>query len=83
MDIDYEGPVSPHRQIAAWIQSLIESGEYPPGRRIPSETDIVGETGVAKTTARRAVKLLREEGWVVTVPGRGSYVAQAPPQGDG
>jgi len=29
---------------------------------------------VARETARRAVALLREEGYVVTVPGMGTYV---------
>lgn len=79
MEIDYEGPVSPHRQIAAWIQHRIESGDIAPGRRIPSETDLVQETGVAKTTARRAVALLREQGLVYTVPGRGSYAKATEP----
>jgi GntR family transcriptional regulator len=73
LEIDYQGPVSPHRQIAAWIRDRIISGEIPPGRRIPPENLIVQETGVATSTARRAVALLRDEGWIYTVPGRGSY----------
>jgi DNA-binding GntR family transcriptional regulator len=40
----------------------------------------MGETGVARSTARRAVALLREQGVVYTVAGRGSY-AGASPQG--
>jgi GntR family transcriptional regulator len=58
----------------------IESGEFAAHDRIPSETDIMGETGVARSTARRAVALLREQGVVYTVAGRGSY-AGASPQG--
>lgn len=76
MDIDYEAPEPPHRQIAAWLTERIESGEFRPGQRIPSETDITGETGVARTTARRAVAFLREQGIVTTVAGRGTYVAE-------
>jgi len=76
MDIDYDAPEPPHRQIAAWLRARIESGELQPGRKIPSETDIMGETGVARTTARRAVKVLRDEGLVITYGGRGSYVAK-------
>lgn len=77
MEIDYDAPLAPHRQIAAWLRERIESGEFPPGSRIPSETDIMGETGVARSTARRAVALLREEKVVYTVTGRGSYVSGA------
>lgn len=35
-----------------------------------------GEWGVARTTARRAVALLRDRGLVETVPQRGSFVAE-------
>ena len=79
MEIDYDAPEPPHRQIAAWVRARIVSGELQPGRKIPSEQDIVGEFGVARTTARRAVALLRTEGWVTTTAGRGSYVAEHPP----
>ena len=41
-----------------------------PGRRLPSENDIMQMTGVAATTVRRAVALLRQQGLVYTVPGR-------------
>lgn len=58
---------------------MITGGELRPGDKIPSEADIQNETGVARTTARRAVALLREEGWIETVPGRASYVAESPP----
>jgi DNA-binding GntR family transcriptional regulator len=72
--IDPTGPVPPYRQIAAIIQSRIESGEYPPGSRIPTESEIVDTWEVARTTARRAIALLREQGLIDTVPQRGSYV---------
>jgi GntR family transcriptional regulator len=79
VEIDYGSPVSPHRQIADWIRGMIERGDIPPDRPVPSEESIRQETGAARTTARRAIRLLREEGWVYTVPGRGSY-AKHPPE---
>ena len=72
--IDYGIADAPHRQLAAWIRERIVSGEFPPGRRIPSETELVQMSGVARGTSRRAVALLRDESYVVTVGGRGSYV---------
>ena len=39
--IDPLGPVPPYRQIAAIIRARIESGEYPKGSRIPTESEIV------------------------------------------
>jgi GntR family transcriptional regulator len=76
IEIDYEAPEPPHRQIAAWLRGKIESGELQPGRKIPSEKDIMDLSGVARTTVRRAVKVLRDEGLVVTTPGRGTHVTK-------
>jgi GntR family transcriptional regulator len=72
--IDPTGPVPPYRQIAEILRSRIESGEYPKGMRIPTESEIVDTWEVARTTARRAIALLRKQGLIETVPQRGSYV---------
>src|ERR1035438_5556409 len=72
--IDYDAPDPPSRQIAAHIRGAIEAGELQPGRKIPSETDIVQAIGAARTPARRAVGLLRAEGTVGPGPERGTYV---------
>ena len=74
MKYDPLAPVPRYRQIAGILRERIEAGELEPDRPIPSEAQIQGEFGVARETARRAVALLREEGYVVTVPGMGTYV---------
>ncbi len=74
--IDPLGPLPPYRQIAAILRRRIESGHYPPDTRIPTESELVEAFEVARTTARRAIALLREEGLIYTVPQRGSYVAR-------
>ena len=75
-EIDYRAELPPHRQIAAWILARIASGDLQPGQPVPSEKELVDMLGVARTTARRAIAWLRDEGAVRTVPGRGSYVAE-------
>jgi len=67
-------PVPRYRQIANIIRRRIESGELQPERPIPSEAQIMQEFGVARATARHAAELLRDEGLVVKVPGRGTFV---------
>jgi DNA-binding GntR family transcriptional regulator len=75
--INPRGAEPPHRQIAAWLRARIEAGEFRPGEDpLPSEKDLVQLFGVARDTARRAVQVLREEGLVVTVPHRGTYVTE-------
>lgn len=74
-EINPRGAEPPYRQIAAWLRSRIEAGEFRPGEDpLPSEKDLVDMFGVARDTARRAVQSLREAGLVVTVPQRGTYV---------
>jgi GntR family transcriptional regulator len=50
------------------------SGELEPDSPLPSELQLVQEYGIARGTARHAIEVLRNEGLVVTVQGRGSYV---------
>ncbi len=74
--IDPIAPVPPYRQIAEILRRRIDSGKYPPDTRIPTESEIIEEFEVARTTARRAVGVLRQDGLIYTVPQRGSYVAR-------
>jgi DNA-binding GntR family transcriptional regulator len=64
-----------YRQIARDMVEAIKAGRYQPRRRIPGETALVQRYDVARETARRAVALLREEGWIYTIAQRGSYVS--------
>lgn len=73
-EIDPTGPIPPYKQIAAIIRGRIEVGQYAKGTRIPTESEMVETWEVARTTARRAIALLRDEGLVMTVPQRGTYV---------
>jgi GntR family transcriptional regulator len=71
--ITHEGPVAPWRQIAAIYRERIESGEMPPGSRLPSIRSISQEYEVATTTAQKVIEALRDEGLVETSP-MGTFV---------
>ena len=71
---DPAGPELVYVLIADDIAAKISSGELASGGRLPGEADMAAEYGVAKMTARRAVRELRERGLVRTVVGKGSYV---------
>ena len=64
-------------QVAEILRSRIESGDLQPDRPLPSETQLQQELGIARGTARKAIMVLREQGLVITVRGRGSYVKPA------
>jgi GntR family transcriptional regulator len=77
--IDPLGPLPPYRQIATILRRRIESGQYAPDTRIPTESELMDAFEVARTTTRRAIAVLREEGLIYTVPQRGSYVTRKSP----
>ncbi|MFG1964344.1 GntR family transcriptional regulator [Nonomuraea sp. NPDC049028] len=64
-----------YQHIAADLAQRIMAGELRPRRPIPGETALLQQHDVARETIRRAMALLREQGWIYTVPQRGSYVA--------
>jgi DNA-binding GntR family transcriptional regulator len=63
-----------YRAVADDIAARITAGEYPPGARLPSLDDLAETYGIARMTARRAVRELTERGLVEVVVGKGTYI---------
>jgi DNA-binding GntR family transcriptional regulator len=68
--------VPPWRQVADDLRRRIESGEFPAGSPLPSLSTLETEYAVSRTTARKAVTSLSEEGLVESVRGWGTFVTQ-------
>ncbi len=68
-------------QVRDVLKTRIIEGTYRPGQVVPSESTLVQEFGVARNTIRKAVKALREEGLITTVPHLGSFVSENLPNG--
>lgn len=62
-------------QIRDRITAAVKSGALAVGERLPSEPELVDMFAVGRPTVRQAIALLRQEGWVVTRRGLGTYVA--------
>jgi GntR family transcriptional regulator len=76
--INHGSAVAVSVQVAADIEADIDAGRLKPDTRLPSEAELAQQYGVARVTVRRALEQLRERGKVVTVHGRGNYVALEP-----
>jgi len=63
-----------YRQIADQIRTLIRSGEFPAGARLPPERDLARQLGVSRPSVREALIALEVEGLVEVRIGSGIYV---------
>jgi DNA-binding GntR family transcriptional regulator len=73
-------PTPLYTQLADILREMITSGELQPRSLLPSESFLQQEQGVARGTVRTAIGILRDEGLVVTISGRGTYVREAAPK---
>ncbi|GAA3306074.1 GntR family transcriptional regulator [Nonomuraea dietziae] len=67
-----------HKQLADLIRADIHAGRLKPGAQIPSEARLVQIHGIGQMAVRQALRLLRGEGLIVTIKGKGSAVAGGP-----
>jgi DNA-binding FadR family transcriptional regulator len=66
------------QRVVTGLKDKILAGVLPPGRKLPSEAELIEEFGVSRTVVREAVTRLRAEGMVETFQGRGSFVLAMP-----
>jgi DNA-binding GntR family transcriptional regulator len=72
--IDHLGQSPLYKQLAGILRGMIERSELEPGQPLPSEAYLQQEHGISRGTVRMAIGLLRDEGLVITLSGRGTYV---------
>ncbi len=61
-------------RIAFDLKRQIEDGVLGPGARTPSQGELMEIYGASSLTVQKAMRSLRDEGWVVSTPGRGTFV---------
>src|ERR1700722_16148982 len=68
-------PTYKYRQILEKLQSEIASGRHKPGKRLPSEAELVRRFGASRMTVFRAMHELQSLGLVTRRVGSGTYVS--------
>ncbi|MEV0590952.1 GntR family transcriptional regulator [Nonomuraea cavernae] len=74
--LDRDGPIPIYKQVADLIREQIERGDLRAGDPVPSEAKLERDYEIARTTARRVARELREQGMAYTVQGEGTFVGQ-------
>ncbi|MCG0275363.1 MAG: GntR family transcriptional regulator [Thermosediminibacteraceae bacterium] len=64
-----------YEQIARQIKNMILRGEIAEGKMLPSIRSLAKELQISVITVKRAYQELEKEGYIVTVQGKGSFVA--------
>ncbi|MBV6700194.1 GntR family transcriptional regulator [Kitasatospora aureofaciens] len=68
-----------HQRLGAEFLRRIESGEWPEGRPVPSESQLCAEFGTSRGPVRQALALLRSEGNLVGGRGKPPVARRATP----
>ena len=78
--INYRDPRPIYEQIQTELRRLMLSGVLPPGSRLPSVRELAGQLAINPNTIQRAYRELEADGYILSVAGKGSFVAQAEQQ---
>lgn len=74
--VDRLKPVPLYRQLKDLLQDRVQTSEWLPGARMPTEKQLAADYGVSVITVRQALARLAAEGLVERYPGRGTFVAE-------
>ena len=75
ISINYRDPRPIYEQVKFGLRRLILSGAMQPGERLPSVRELSAQLAVNPNTVQRAYRALEAEGYICSVPGKGSFVA--------
>ena len=65
-----------YEQIASQIKQMMMSGELEAGTMLPSMRTLAKELRISVITTKRAYEDLERDGFIYTIIGKGSYVAE-------
>lgn len=76
MPLDPDDPRPPYQQVANALRAAILTRKFAPGDRLPSGPQLAQTYGVSRMTVQQAIRLLRDEGLVVSRQGSGVFVRE-------
>ena len=68
--------VAPYARVKQHLKEQLARGRWPPGARMPSESELVAQFRVSRMTVNRALRELQAEGLIERVQGVGTFAAQ-------
>ena len=78
LDLRSRQPI--YEQLANRIKELIISEIMQPDEQLPSVRTLAGELTINPNTIQKAYRELENQGYIYSLPGKGSFVARAAPE---
>ena len=76
VNINYRDPRPIYEQVRDGLRTLIVSGALAGGEKLPSVRELAGQLAINPNTIQRAYRELEQEGYLYSVPGKGSFAAE-------
>lgn len=73
--IDVNSSLFLYEQIYRILKERISKGEFKANQKIPSEYELSKMYGVNRHTVRKAIERIRNEGYVYTIKGKGTFIS--------
>lgn len=74
--LDYRDVRPIYAQIIDGLRQQIRTGILRPGDRLQSVRELATQLSINPNTIQRAYRELESAGWIVSIPGKGSFVCQ-------
>lgn len=74
--LDPDDPRPPYQQVANSLRAAILTRKFAPGEKLPSGPDLSKHYGVARMTIQQAIRILRDEGLIISRQGSGVFVRE-------
>lgn len=62
-----------YEQVKTTLRKLIVSGAMSPDEKLPSVRELASQLAINPNTIQRAYRELEQEGYIISIPGKGSY----------
>ena len=78
ININYRDGRPIYEQVKENLRQLMVSGILSPGDKLMSVRELAGKLAINPNTIQRAYRELESEGYIVSIPGKGSFVCDQP-----
>ena len=82
LNLDYRDARPIYEQVRDGLRRLMVSGVIQEGEQLPSVRAMATSLAINPNTIQRAYRELELQGWIVSVPGKGSFVGTIPTTGE-